>query len=199
LGGSVRIIAGALGGRRLIAPRGRSTRPTSDRVREALFSMLGDVTGAEVLDLYAGTGALGIEALSRGARRAVFVESARPALSALRDNLASLDLAGLCRVLGQPVAKAVAELHEAGPFDLIFLDPPYAALPEASSVLSRLPELVSAGGRVILEHSSRAASPSVPGLARCFTRTYGDTAITLYRREDESVATSPTGAESPPG
>src|SRR6185295_8236746 len=100
----MRVIAGRLGGRRLVAPRGLATRPTSDRVREALFSMLGDVAGAMVLDLYAGTGALAIEALSRGAERAVFVENARPALAALHENLGSLGLEGKAKVLAQPAA-----------------------------------------------------------------------------------------------
>src|SRR5262249_58893941 len=103
----MRVIAGALGGRRLVAPRGAATRPTSDRVREALFSALGDVGGARVLDVFAGTGALGIEALSRGAEHATFVESARPALAALRANLAALGIEGLARVVPQPVARAV--------------------------------------------------------------------------------------------
>src|SRR6185369_7871918 len=103
----MRIIAGRLGGRRLAAPRGSATRPTTDRVREALFSALGDVTGALVCDLYAGTGALGIEALSRGARRAVFIESARPALAALRRNLADLDLDDAARVFPLPVERAL--------------------------------------------------------------------------------------------
>jgi 16S rRNA (guanine(966)-N(2))-methyltransferase RsmD len=168
-------------------------------VREALFSMLGDIQGAVVLDLYAGTGALGIEALSRGALRAVFVESARPALAALRSNLASLDVARVSRVLAQPVAKATADIREAGPFDLIFLDPPYASLAEASPVLSRLGELLSPAGRVILEHSSRAAPPDLPRLARSVTRTYGDTAITLYQRTGEGVPANLADAGDRPG
>src|SRR5262249_36636856 len=106
--GRMRVIAGHLGGRRLSAPRGLATRPTSDRVREALFSALGDVGGATVLDLYAGTGALGIEALSRGAAGATFVENARPALAALRGNLAALGLEEQARVIAQPVARSAA-------------------------------------------------------------------------------------------
>jgi 16S rRNA (guanine966-N2)-methyltransferase len=195
----VRVIAGVLGGRRLSAPRGHSTRPTSDRVREALFSMLGDVQGAVVLDLYAGTGALGIEALSRGASRAVFVENARPALAALRSNLTSLHLTGVSRVLAQPIQKAIAVVREAGPFDLVFLDPPYAALAAASPVFSRLAELLSPAGRVILEHSSRAAAPDLPGLAQSSTRTYGDTSITIYQQAGERIGANPAGTRDPSG
>src|SRR5262245_55849895 len=99
----MRVIAGSLGGRRLSSPHGRATRPTSDRVKEALFSMLGDIEGQAVVDLYAGTGALGIEAISRGASRAVFVENDRAALAALQTNLKNLGLAGISRVLASPV------------------------------------------------------------------------------------------------
>ncbi len=138
----MRVIAGGLGGRRLRAPRGLATRPTSDRVREALFSALGHVTSARVLDLYAGTGALGIEALSRGAAHATFVESARPALAALRENLAALGLAGAARVVAQPVAGAASRIGGggwlAGPFDLVFADPPYAAVAEVPAAVAAL-------------------------------------------------------------
>ena len=120
----MRVIAGRLGGRKLVAPRGLSTRPTSDRVREALFSALGAVTGARVLDLFAGTGALGVEAISRGAARAVFVESARPALAALRENLGALGLAESARVVPQLAERALGAVIAEGPFDLIFADPP---------------------------------------------------------------------------
>src|SRR5688500_9337459 len=135
----MRVIAGRLGGRRLVAPRGMKTRPTSDRVREALFSMLGNLEDRVVLDLYAGTGALGIEAMSRGAARAVFVESARPALEALRQNLASLGLVGGaagansgegCHVVGARAERAVVDIARWGPFDLVFADPPYALVPD---------------------------------------------------------------------
>jgi 16S rRNA (guanine966-N2)-methyltransferase len=181
----MRVIAGALGGRRLIAPHGHATRPTSDRVREALFSVLGDVTGARVLDLYAGTGALGIEALSRGATRAVFVENGRPALAALRENIASLGLGSASRVVTQPVLRALEGLAAEGPFDLVLLDPPYAALAEATRVLAALPgKLAASEGRVVLEHASRDAPPAALGLSLAFTRAYGDTAISLYTPDD---------------
>lgn len=182
---AMRVIAGRLGGRRLVAPRGRSTRPTSDRVREALFSMLGDVTGARVLDVYAGTGALGIEALSRGAARATFVESARPALAALRENLASLGLGDAARVVPLPAERAHADVERDGPFELVLADPPYDRLGEAASFLLRLasaPGALAEGVRVVLEHAARAPAPALPPLEHRTTRTYGDTAVSLYVR-----------------
>jgi 16S rRNA (guanine966-N2)-methyltransferase len=174
----MRIIAGRLGGRRLIAPPGLATRPTGDRVREALFSMLGDVGGAVVLDLYAGTGALGIEALSRGAAHATFVESARPALAALRANLAALGLEASARVVSQPVGRAVKVLS--GPFDLVLADPPYAAIAEVPAVLVALRTALAPGVRVVVEHASRDAAPPVAGLTARPSRVYGDTSVTVY-------------------
>ena len=176
----MRVIAGRLGGRRLAAPRGLATRPTSDRVREALFSALGDVRGARVLDLYAGTGALGIEALSRGAAQATFVESARAALGALRENLAALGIEGSARVLGQPVARALPGL--AGPFDLVFADPPYAALAEVPAALAALGPALAPASRVVVEHASRDDAPAIDGLTPRPSRAYGDTAVTIYDR-----------------
>src|SRR5438445_6041525 len=123
----MRVIAGRLGGRRLKAPRGRATRPTSDRVREAIFAMLADVEGARVLDLFAGTGALGIEALSRGAAHAVFVERDARALAALRENLAALELgpdaAEVRRVEALAALRSARSAKET--YDLLFIDPPY--------------------------------------------------------------------------
>jgi 16S rRNA (guanine966-N2)-methyltransferase len=178
----MRVIAGRLGGRSLSAPRGLGTRPTSDRVREALFSILGDVTGAVVLDLYAGTGALGIEALSRGAERAVFVESARPALAVLRQNLRDLGLTGVATVLAQPVERA--RLLAEWSFDLVLADPPYASVAEAAASLGRLaaagPRFLKPEGKVVLEHAGRDAPPDVIGLVRVGTRSYGEASLSFY-------------------
>src|SRR6476646_2543843 len=123
----MRVIAGRLGGRRLKAPAGRRTRPTSERVREALFAMLEDVAGAHVLDLFAGSGALGIEALSRGAAGAVFVERDAGALRALGDNLAALGLAPPVAVVRRADAVRAVEKARAAQekYDLVFIDPPY--------------------------------------------------------------------------
>jgi len=180
----VRIIAGRLGGRRLAAPRGLDTRPTSDRVREALFSTLGPLAGAAVLDIYAGTGALGIEALSRGAKRASFVESARPALAVLRENLASLGLAAEARVIAQPARRAIATIVQQGPFDLLLLDPPYAELAEVAPLCASLNAqgALAPGARVVIEHAKRDTPPEIERLLRSETRTYGDTALTFYER-----------------
>jgi 16S rRNA (guanine966-N2)-methyltransferase len=174
------VIAGALGGRRLSAPRGERTRPTSDRVREALFSALGDVEGARVLDLYAGTGALAIEALSRGAASALLVEQAGAALRVLRENLAALGLDDRARVLGVAVERAVATV--VGPFDLVLADPPYADLAAAAEALATLaPRALDPQATVVLEHATRDAAPAIAGLEHARTRQYGDTALSFYR------------------
>lgn len=190
----MRVIAGHLGGRSLVAPRGLATRPTTDRVREALFSILGDVREARVLDLYAGTGALGIEALSRGAASCVLVESARPALAALRRNLEELGLGGATRVLAEPVTRAVARLlaelgsggalaSEASRFDLVFADPPYEDAGAALVALETLAPALAAGSRVVLEHAARRPPPAPPEPRRLRhrdTRLYGDSALAFF-------------------
>jgi len=177
----LRVIAGELRGRHLRTPPGRDTRPTSDRVRESLFDLLGSVPdGARVLDLFAGSGALGIEALSRGGLHAVFVERSRPALLALRENLAALALAGRSRVVAADAMAAPSAA--AGPFDLVLADPPYAAGLEARIVEEAVARLAP-GGVLALEHTARNAPPDPPeGLAVWKTRRYGHTSITLYVR-----------------
>lgn len=177
----MRVIAGELGGRRLIAPRGRSTRPTSDRVREAIFAALGSVEGARVLDLYAGSGALAIEALSRGAAEAIAVENAPMALRALRQNLASLELENRCRVYATTVARSVRALSTE-PFDLVLADPPYAEVADAARAIDAF---VSAGGlreegRVVIEHAARDEAPRLAHVRCLRTRRYGDTAVSFY-------------------
>ncbi|MQA25763.1 MAG: 16S rRNA (guanine(966)-N(2))-methyltransferase RsmD [Micromonosporaceae bacterium] len=183
-----RVIGGVLGGQRLAAPPGRCTRPTSDRVREALFNTLSglvDLDGARFADLYAGSGAAGIEALSRGAAHALFVESFPKAARVLRENLAALGVAASAEVVTAPVARAVAGTP-ASPYDVVFADPPYE-LPdsELSAVLSAL---VSGGwivedGVVVLERSSRGASPGwAPGLTESRSRRYGETTLWYGRR-----------------
>jgi 16S rRNA (guanine966-N2)-methyltransferase len=182
----MRVIAGRFGGRRLHAPRGRVTRPTSERVREALFSMLGELEGAVVLDLFAGTGALAIEALSRGAARAVLVERDPRALSALRANLAELGIdppeAEVRR--GEAPAALRNARERAETYDLIFVDPPY----RHTGVLGRelqagLPPLLGPRARVVVERDRRTESPlRSPLLEVELERRYGDTVIAIHRR-----------------
>ena len=172
----MRVIAGRLGGRRLVAPRGGGTRPTSDRVREALFSVLGDVTGLRVLDLFAGSGALGIEALSRGAASAVFVERAPAALKALRANLTAL---GLDQEVFAGDARAfIGNARRAGDtYDLVFLDPPYRETGRLGTELD-LPAVLASGGRIVAESDRR--SPLEIDLHVTFERRYGDTLIRIH-------------------
>lgn len=176
---SVRIIGGLLGGRRLRAPRGAATRPTADRVKESLFNILGDVGGARVLDLFSGTGALALEALSRGAAAAVLVDSAEAAVRCARDNAAALGLEDRVRVLRAEVGPALARLRDER-FDLVFLDPPYAA-GLAAQALAALSPLLLPDARVIVEHDRRTAPADDIGLLhREDRRRYGDTEVSFY-------------------
>jgi len=171
----VRVVAGEFKGRRLYAPRGSRTRPTADRVREALFSMLGDVSGARVLDLYAGSGALGIEALSRGAESAVFVERDAKALNALRRNLDATGARGAVR--REDVARFLSRPE--GTFDLVFADPPYDdASAVAHSLADALPALVDENARIVTESDKR--NPLVLPLPLLVERNYGDTRIAIH-------------------
>ncbi len=184
----MRITGGALRSRQLRAPRGDATRPTSDRVREALFGILGSagvLPGARVLDLYAGTGALALEALSRGAARATLVESSRDALAVLRANVADLGQGALATVVAADARVAASRLAQQGPFDLVLADPPWA-LVEDGQPQGVLAKLAQSGGladhaTVVLEHAARSVPPEVEHLARGETRRYGDTALTFYK------------------
>jgi 16S rRNA (guanine(966)-N(2))-methyltransferase RsmD len=173
------VIAGRFGGRRLVAPPGVATRPTSDRVREALFSVLGaSVEGARVLDLYAGSGALGIEALSRGAAAAVFVDRSPAAIMAIRANLDALGIeADVRRRRAREAVRAAAARQEA--YDLVFLDPPYRRAAELGRELSEaLPAVLAPGARVVSESDRR----ELLQLALPLTdeRRYGDTVIRIH-------------------
>ncbi len=175
----MRIIAGTYGGRRLTAPSGSRTRPTSDRVREALFSILGArVAGARVLDLFAGSGALGIEALSRGAESAVFVDDAPAAVRAIRANLDTLGAgaevrrADALRFLGAAPAGGAQ-------YDLVFLDPPYRLADTLADRLSEALPAVLAPGAVAVAESDRRA-PIALDLPLLDERRYGDTLIRIY-------------------
>jgi 16S rRNA (guanine966-N2)-methyltransferase len=178
----VRVIAGRIGGRLLQAPRGRdTTRPTSDRVKEAIFSMLDTVQDAKVLDLFAGTGALGIEALSRGAQRAVFVERDRAALKALSANLGALGLqASEAEVRRGEVLGALRSARKhSETYDLVLIDPPYRRAGDLGGELSlALAPLLKPQARVVVE-SDRRAPLQLPWEIEK-ERRYGDTTITIH-------------------
>lgn len=169
-----RIIAGTWGGRRLATPRGSDTRPTSDRVREALFSSLeselGDFSGLRVLDLYAGSGALGLEALSRGAAHVDLVESARPAATVIAANIAELktQAATLHRTTAERFLATCRETY-----DLVLLDPPYPQDP--SDVLAGVVGVLAGDGLVVAERSSRNEFTWPPGLTGIRDKAYGET------------------------
>jgi 16S rRNA (guanine966-N2)-methyltransferase len=172
----VRIVAGAFKGRRLNTPKGRATRPTADRVREAVFSILGPVEGLRVLDLFAGSGALGIEALSRGAAGATFVDSDPRAVAAIERNLRAVDV-------DAPVHRrdVLAFLASAGErYDLVLIDPPYSSADRLAGPLSRLlPGVITENARIVSESDKRA--PLELDLPLADERTYGDTRIAIHR------------------
>ncbi len=180
----MRIIAGSAGGRRLIAPDTRDTRPVTDRAREAVFSSLGSrVEGAIVADLYAGSGSFGLESLSRGAVSATFVESGRKALAALAKNIEVLGIGGT--VVASPVRPFLERCKER--FDLVFIDPPWPLVTEELEADFRLlDELLKPEGEVVASrrHSDRAPQP--PETWRVATdKRYGDTRIFRYKKENE--------------
>ncbi|WP_432546740.1 16S rRNA (guanine(966)-N(2))-methyltransferase RsmD [Kineococcus sp. SYSU DK004] len=186
-----RIVAGAAGGRRLKVPPGQTTRPTSDRVREALFSALeaaGAVRGARVLDLYAGSGALGLEAASRGAERVVLVEADRRAAQVARANAAALALPGV-RVVADRVERHLGAAAAAGErYDLALLDPPYPlGEDELAAVLGALAPLLAPGATVVVERSTRSPRPRWPdALEPGRERRYGETAVWTAHRADDA-------------
>lgn len=184
----MRIVGGHHRGRRLVAPKGDRTRPTSDRAREAIFDILFDVRDLAFLDLFAGTGAVGLEALSRGARRAVFAETDRAALESIEANLERLDLSAKAEVVRLDAARAVTERERRGEtFDVVFADPPWDRVGELiPKLLAAVPAVLAEGGRFILEHDARTPPPDPPPVLATFDRRkYGDTALAFYRRRNE--------------
>lgn len=174
----MRVVAGSLKGRHLQPPRGRGTRPTQDRVREAIFSVLGQVQGARVLDLFAGSGALAIEALSRGAASATMVDSSRPAVGAIRRNIGGLEIEAEVRHQTADTFLARAR-RERRQYDLVFVDPPYGRAGGLGQRLSAaLIPVLAPHARVTVESDSRA--PLALDLALVFERRYGDTLIRIY-------------------
>jgi len=179
----VRVIAGSARGRRLTAPKGLHTRPTPDRVREALFSILGPmIPGATILDLFAGTGAFGIEALSRGANRSVFVDNDRRARQFLEKNLAVV--AGTqSRILPVAASQALKKLVDEGEhFDVAFLDPPFdAGLLEPTLWQLAASGIMAAESSVICEHRGRVHPPAAPnGWCLSRERPFGDVAVSIF-------------------
>ncbi|MEO1135111.1 MAG: 16S rRNA (guanine(966)-N(2))-methyltransferase RsmD [Pseudomonadota bacterium] len=187
----MRIIGGRFRGRQIIAPKGMTSRPTTDRTREALFNILAarpdvDFAGARVIDLFAGSGALGLEALSRGAQWCLFVETDPVARGAIRDNIEALSLFGATRIHRRSAAELGAKPASAGPpFTLAFLDPPYRkdlcapALNTLHAGLWLAPDAV-----VIVEQAKDETPPDVKGFTETDRRVYGDTQIGLYQYQD---------------
>jgi 16S rRNA (guanine(966)-N(2))-methyltransferase RsmD len=181
----MRVIAGDLKGRRLVVPGGRRTRPTADQVRIALMDSLAPwLPGARFLDLFAGPGGVGIEALSRGAVEAVFVETGAAALRSLRQNLSALNLQDRSRILRQQVGTSIQGLKRAGErFRLIFLDPPYESS-LAAQTLDGLADgaLLEPNGLVVVQHPTKASLPGAIGVLRSGrTRRFGETTLTFFR------------------
>ena len=179
----MRVVAGELGGRRLLSPKGWKVRPTSERVREATFSALGDVRGKVVADLFCGTGALAIEALSRGAERAVLVDrDTRPALG----NIRNLGLTERVDLVKEDVPQWIAERAGRSRFDLIFVDPPYRSWRDLDpAFLGNLADLLEPDGTLVTE-TERGQPPELPTLTAVRERRYGRTLITFHRLDSRS-------------
>ena len=184
----MRIIAGTLKGRRLTAPRGDRVRPTSDRLRETLFNVLGQsLPGARVMDGFAGTGAIGLEAISRGASHVTFVERDPRAIAALEANIANCGVAGACVIIR---ADFLRLRQRAGVFELALLDPPYD-IDDFTSVLDVAAASLAPNGRIVLEHSRRRASPEARGpLSRTRLLVAGDSALSFYTSTSAVVHTT---------
>ena len=180
----MRIIAGRFRGRTIRAPKGSRTRPTTDRVREAWFGVLGDLEGARVLELYAGSGALGIEALSRGAASLVAVEAWPIAARCIESNLEQLGIAPLATVITARAEKLASRLSELGPFDLMLADPPWTDIDRAERTLERLlgGKLLSPEGRAMIGHpKGRPVTLTTEnGLHRIDQRAWGDSGASLF-------------------
>ena len=178
----LRITAGTLKGRKLVSPDWDGLRPTSDRLRQTLFNVLaGHVVGVRMLDAYAGTGAVGMEAISRGATHVTFLERDPRAIDLIAGNLARCGIGGGYTVLRADAMKAASSALTP-PFDLVFVDPPYDMTPESATTM--VSGAVAAGGRLVLEHARRTAVPARLGeLVLTRTLTAGDSALSFYMHE----------------
>lgn len=182
----MRISGGEFGGRTLRTPKGESTRPTSGMVRESLFNILAPrIADARFLDLFAGCGSVGLEALSRGAAFAEFVEKGRPALDCLRGNIATLGVTEQTSVLPVPVERALDQLARSGErFDIVFLDPPFADVQAYVQVFERVSGILSEEGIVVAQHDARVTLPDTIGeITRYRLRPIGDNALSFYQRQ----------------
>lgn len=193
---TLRVTGGELRGRKLVTPEGGSVRPTASRVREALFSMIGPIGGARVLDLCCGCGSLGIEAISRGAASAVLVDDSAVATGAARTNVETFGIADRVTVLDLDVVRAVRRLVDEGErFDLVLIDAPYSKAPALVDRLAdTLPELLEPGAIVVLE-GDRRNPPSLP-LPLDRERNYRDVLVRLYDAPDEGVLANADSAEA---
>ena len=176
----MRIIAGSRKGARIFAPKGMDTRPTGDRVREAAFNLIGPVDDASVLDLFAGSGAMGLEALSRGAVTAVFVESDREGCRTIDRNLEKLGLTGATVLCRDAVQALVAEAGAGRRYDLVLVDPPYEMLFSLQNALSRyLPDVLADDGIAVVESDAKH-EPELPQLTTRTSRRYGSARLTVF-------------------
>jgi 16S rRNA (guanine966-N2)-methyltransferase len=174
----IRLISGEFGGRYLDAPDTTRTHPMSERMRGALFNMLGDIEGQVVLDAFAGTGSIGLEALSRGAKQAVFIERDRIAQKVITNNIKLLGVQDRASLVKASVA-SWSETARETQFDLIFADPPYHDV--QLSTVSRLAKYLNPKGLMILSHPGRESAPTVNGVVVVDNRSYGDAALAFYR------------------
>ena len=178
---NLRIIAGKFGGRIIKAPDGGLTHPMSERVRGSLFNIISSqIQGAEVLDVFAGSGSLGLEAISRGANSAIFVEIDRVASKILAENIVTLDISSLATIV-QIGASTWISKNQDKLFDLIFIDPPYNDM--QFSVVSRLGRLLKSTGQIILSHPDKAEVPLFDGVVMVDRRSYGTAALSFYRKK----------------
>lgn len=189
--GRLRVVAGTARGHVLKTPAGTAVRPTLDRVREALFSILGpSIEGARFLDLYAGSGANGIEALSRGAASATFIDSDARSIACIKENLASTRLAAAANVIRANLPDQLPNVVPGEPFDIVFADPPYALDAYAATVQAvASARLLAPGGRLILEHEGRrdVSDLGVPPLAHVRTYRYGESALSVFEGRTEQT------------
>lgn len=182
----MRIVGGKFRGRQIASPSGNKTRPMTDEMREAVFNILGPIDGAVVLDAYAGSGAIGLEALSRGAAHVDAIEKSRDAARIIRQNVGSLGADNLYQLYEQPVSAVTKSALASKKYDLIFADPPFSSL--NVDVLEQLSKYLTPGGLLILKTPGSTDSPSVSTLKLVDARKYGGSMICFYKRKDESLS-----------